>query len=75
MGRSAISCGLFLDDLFDHGGDRVSAMLLVGEGLEPAVGGRVNVFVGARAIERTAQETRILCRIKAKRITLDAIDR
>src|SRR6266516_2973007 len=55
MGRSAIPNGLFLDDFFNQGDDRVGALLLVGESCDPAVGGYVNVFVGARGVERAAQ--------------------
>lgn len=53
--RSAVANRLFLNDLFKQSDDRAGVLLLLGESREPAVGGQVHVFVGARGVERAAQ--------------------
>ena len=53
-GKSAISSRLFVEKLFNQGDDRMGALLLLSEGGEPAVGGQVDVFVGARSVEGVA---------------------
>src|SRR5690349_8588833 len=43
---AAIPARLFLADRFKEGNDRVGALLTLGEGRNPAVGGQIHIFVG-----------------------------